>query len=197
MLKQLRKINKLLKNNILIWVIIFLIYLLCFFYVKSIYIIFIFSILVVYLANKDIDNKYIRFLSDVSGIILIAYLFIICLNLSFLNIDIEKYFRVLLKFVLLIDFIIIIFYFIQNKLIQKNKKRNKLKKYTFKELRIKHIEEFKEKNKKLIDNYIKNENITTDSEYYKLINDNFENKSKFDLEEYVWMNYLRFYKNKK
>ena len=56
---------------------------------------------------------------------------------------------------------------------------------------------FKEKENKEIDNYIKNNNINLLSDYYKVLKDNIDEKSKNELEEYVWINYLRFYKNRR
>jgi len=158
--------------------------------------IFILIYLFVYLTKKKLKNKTIRFISDISGIILVCLILISYLELSIFSLDIKYLIRLVLKVLLGLDYFFIIISIIKNKKIKYVKGR-KSKKYTFKELRSKKFGMFKAKTQEEFNKYIKNENINIDSDYYQVIQNNLENKSKNDLEEYVWLNYLRFYKNKR
>ena len=106
--------------------------------------------------------------------------------------------EIIVKIFFFVDYFLIILLTIKDKKykIMKLQKR-RLKKYTFKELRERKIDDFKRINQEIVNEYLKTYNILKDSDYYKVINDNYLNKTKEDLEEYVWINYLRFYKNKK
>ena len=144
------------------------------------------------------DNKIIRFLTDVLGILVLSYFLIYFIDTSFVSVDIKNGFLFVIKVLSFISYFFITFHVIKNKNLKviKGKKIN-IKNYTFKELRSSKINGFRSDNIKIINNYINDNEIDLDSDYYKVINDNLNNKSKNDLEEYVWINYLRFYKNKK
>lgn len=144
------------------------------------------------------DNKFIQFLTDVLGILVLSYSLIYFIDISFISIDIKTGFLLVVKVLTFISYFLIVFQVIKNKDLKiiKGNKRN-IKKYTFKELRSSKINSFRADNVKIINNYINDNEIDLESDYYKLLNDNINNKSKNDLEEYVWINYLRFYKNKK
>ena len=85
---------------------------------------------------------------------------------------------------------------IKNKKVKYYRKK-KRKKYTFRELREKNMLLFKNKTKKAIADYVENQNIELNSDYSNLLENNLDDKSLNDLEEYVWLNYLRFYKHKR
>lgn len=165
---------------------------------NNIFVIIMICCLVYLLSTNLKNNKYIRFLSNFLGIFILGYLFLKYLDLSFINFDIKNIYLLFIKILLLIDYLLIVFISIKNKKLKiiKNKQR-KLKKYTFKDLRKEKREIFKKENILMINEYIKNNNIKEKSDYYKVINDNLENKISYNLEEYVWINYLRFYKNKR
>jgi len=150
------------------------------------------------ISSHLMDNKYIRFLSNFIVIIHFAYLLMRSLNLKILFFNMIEPFQIFIKFGIFITYSLIVFICIKRKKLKiiKGEKR-KIKKYKFKEIIAKKIDEFKNNNLKMIDNYIKEEKITKSSDYYKVIENNLNDKSKNDLEEYVWVNYLRFYKNRR
>ena len=165
---------------------------------NNIFIIILICLFVYELSTHFKSNKYIRFLSNFLGIIVLGYLFMKFLDLSFINFDIKNIYLWFIKIVVLIDYFLIVFINIKRKKLKiiKNKKRI-LKKYTFKELRKEKRDYFKKENILLTNEYIKNNDIKENSDYYKVIKDNLDNKTSYDLEEYIWINYLRFYKNKR
>ena len=175
-----------------------LLFLISLFFLKNIYVYFFIYIFLFDLTRHIKKNKYILPFNWIIGIFLIAFLFFNLLNLSFLSLDIKKIMEIIVKIFFFVDYFLIILLTIKDKKykIMKLQKR-RLKKYTFKELRERKIDDFKRINQEIINEYLKTYNILKDSDYYKVINDNYLNKTKEDLEEYVWINYLRFYKNKK
>lgn len=149
------------------------------------------------LASHIKNNKYVRFLSNFLGIILLGYT-LIKLSNTILNSNIINIINLVIKIILFLDYFLIILVIIKDKKLKLLKKSNRnIKKYTFKELRSKKYNQFREDNLKEIDLYLEENLISKDSDYYKVIENNIDNKTKIDLEEYVWMNYLRFYKNKR
>lgn len=184
-------------NNLLL-IFTLLLFLISLFFLKNIYVYFFIYIFLFDLTRHIKKNKYILPFNWIIGIFLIAFLFFNLLNLSFLSLDIKKIMEVIVKIFFFVDYFLIILLTIKDKKykIMKLQKR-RLKKYTFKELRERKIDDFKRINQEIINEYLKTYNILKDSDYYKVINDNYLNKTKEDLEEYVWINYLRFYKNKK
>ena len=184
-------------NNLLL-IFTLLLFLISLFFLKNIYVYFFIYIFLFDLTRHIKKNKYILPFNWIIGIFLIAFLFFNLLNLSFLSLDIKKIMEIIVKIFFFIDYFLIILLTIKDKKykIMKLQKR-RLKKYTFKELRERKIDDFKKINQEIVNEYLKTYNILKDSDYYKVINDNYLNKTKEDLEEYVWINYLRFYKNKK
>ena len=184
-------------NNLLL-IFTLLLFLISLFFLKNIYVYFFIYIFLFDLTRHIKKNKYILPFNWIIGIFLIAFLFFNLLNLSFLSLDIKKIMEIIVKIFFFVDYFLIILLTIKDKKykIMKLQKR-RLKKYTFKELRERKIDNFKRINQEIINEYLKTYNILKDSDYYKVINDNYLNKTKEDLEEYVWINYLRFYKNKK
>ena len=184
-------------NNLLL-IFTLLLFLISLFFLKNIYIYLFIYIFLFDLTRHIKKNKYILPFNGIIGIFLIAFLFFNLLNLSFLSLDIKKIMEIIVKIFFFVDYFLIILLTIKDKKykIMKLQKR-RLKKYTFKELRERKIDDFKKINQEIINEYLKTYNILKDSDYYKVINDNYLNKTKEDLEEYVWINYLRFYKNKK
>ena len=184
-------------NNLLL-IFTLLLFLISLFFLKNIYVYFFIYIFLFDLTRHIKKNKYILPFNGIIGIFLIAFLFFNLLNLSFLSLDIKKIMEIIVKIFFFVDYFLIILLTIKDKKykIMKLQKR-RLKKYTFKELRERKIDDFKRINQEIINEYLKTYNILKDSDYYKVINDNYLNKTKEDLEEYVWINYLRFYKNKK
>ena len=184
-------------NNLLL-IFTLLLFLISLFFLKNIYVYFFIYIFLFDLTRHIKKNKYILPFNGIIGIFLIAFLFFNLLNLSFLSLDIKKIMEIIVKIFFFVDYFLIILLTIKDKKykIMKLQKR-RLKKYTFKELRDRKIDDFKRINQEIINEYLKTYNILKDSDYYKVINDNYLNKTKEDLEKYVWINYLRFYKNKK
>lgn len=184
-------------NNLLL-IFTLLLFLISLFFLKNIYVYFFIYIFLFDLTRHIKKNKYILPFNWIIGIFLIAFLFFNLLNLSFLSLDIKKIMEIIVKIFFFVDYFLIILLTIKDKKykIMKLQKR-RLKKYTFKELRERKIDDFKRINQEIINEYLKTYNILKDSDYYKVINDNYLNKTKEDLEKYVWINYLRFYKNKK
>lgn len=184
-------------NNLLL-IFTLLLFLISLFFLKNIYVYFFIYIFLFDLTRHIKKNKYILPFNGIIGIFLIAFLFFNLLNLSFLSLDIKKIMEIIVKIFFFVDYFLIILLTIKDKKykIMKLQKR-RLKKYTFKELRERKIDDFKRINQEIVNEYLKTYNILKDSDYYKVINDNYLNKTKEDLEEYVWINYLRFYKNKK
>lgn len=184
-------------NNLLL-IFTLLLFLISLFFLKNIYVYFFIYIFLFDLTRHIKKNKYILPFNGIIGIFLIAFLFFNLLNLSFLSLDIKKIMEIIVKIFFFVDYFLIILLTIKEKKykIMKLQKR-RLKKYTFKELRDRKIDDFKRINQEIVNEYLKTYNILKDSDYYKVINDNYLNKTKEDLEEYVWINYLRFYKNKK
>ena len=184
-------------NNLLL-IFTLLLFLISLFFLKNIYVYFFIYIFLFDLTRHIKKNKYILPFNGIIGIFLIAFLFFNLLNLSFLSLDIKKIMEIIVKIFFFVDYFLIILLTIKDikyKIMKLQKRR--LKKYIFKELRERKIDDFKRINQEIINEYLKTYNILKDSDYYKVINDNYLNKTKEDLEEYVWINYLRFYKNKK
>ncbi len=159
-------------------------------------------LIIIYLFTYEIylhvrSKKYLRFLIDIAGILLIGYLFLNLISLSFFKINILKYIGITIKVLLFLTFFLIVIKCIRMKNIKYIKGQRYNKKYTFKELRSLKFKNFWKNNETLINSYVKENDLNLESDYYKLIKSNINNKTKNDLEEYVWLNYLRFYKNRR
>lgn len=183
------------KINSLVLIISFILYLLNIYLVNNKYILIINYWFIYYISLKN-KNKIIRFFKDITGILLLGFFFISLLNLNVFILDYKYYIFLIVKLSFLITYLLLV---IKNIKIKKIKylKIRKGSKYTFKELRRKKIDDFKDKETKEINSYLERENILVNSEYAKLIKDNLDNLASNELENYIWMNYLRFYKNQK
>lgn len=183
------------KINSLVLIISFILYLLSIYLVNNKYILIINYWFIYYISLKN-KNKIIRFFKDITGILLLGFFFISLLNLNVFILDYKYYIFLIVKLSFLITYLLLV---VKNIKIKKIKylKIRKGSKYTFKELRRKKIDDFKDKETKEINSYLERENILVNSEYAKLIKDNLDNLASNELENYIWMNYLRFYKNQK
>ena len=157
--------------------------------VKNIYLLILIYILIYELFYHS-RNKSIQFMTDISGILLLGFIFI-SLNLNI--IDIKNILLILVKISFFLSYLLIVIKEIKNKKIKYFKLKHG--KYTFKELRKKKIGKFKETYLTEINNYISENKIEEGSDLQGLIKDNLDNLASNKLEEYVYMNYLRFYKN--
>lgn len=157
--------------------------------VKNIYLL-IFIYILIYELFYHSRNKSIQFMTNISGILLLGFIFI-SLNLNI--IDIKNILLILVKISFFLSYLLIVIKEIKNKKIKYFKLKHG--KYTFKELRKKKIGKFKETYLNEINNYISENKIEEGSDLQGLIKDNLDNLASNKLEEYVYMNYLRFYKN--
>ncbi len=183
-------------NNIIVVIsLIPFIFNLC--YTNNIFVIIIMSVFIYELSSHLNNNKIIRFLSNVLIVLILGYYALQFVNLLTLTVIVNKILLIIIKILLLIIYLLIVFINIKSKNIKlvKNKKSN-IKNYTFKELRNKKRDYFKKETIDLINNYKNNNNISSNSDYYKVLENNIDSKTSYDLEEYIWVNYLRFYKNK-
>ena len=164
---------------------------------KNIYLFILMYILVIYLS-RSFSNKIIIFLVSTLPLLLVGAIIIPFFSLKYFTIDIINILYIIIKLWLGISYIILIYLLLKSK--RKKTIRNTLKRfkyYSFKELRKRHYKYYQERNKDVVKKYIEKNKIDNSSDYYKVIEDNIDNKSKQDLEEFVWINYLRFYKNKR
>lgn len=180
--------------NIFIYIISFIIYLMSIYLVKNIYLLIIIYFFLFILYNK-INHKVIEFFVYILGILLIGYIFINLLNLNIFILDYKKIFIIIIKLFYLFSYFSIFLLNIKNKR-REYLKIKKGKKYTFKELRGKKIEQFRNDELAKINYFIDKQGINN-SEYEKIIRDNLSNLTDESLDKYIWVNYLRFYKNQK
>ena len=180
--------------NIFIYIISFIIYLMSIYLVKNIYLLIIIYFFLFILYSK-INYKVIEFFVYILGILLIGYIFINLLNLNIFILDYKKIFIIIIKLFYLFSYFSIFLLNIKNKR-REYLKIKKGKKYTFKELRGKKIEQFRNDELEKINYFIDKQGINN-SEYEKIIRDNLSNLTDESLDKYIWVNYLRFYKNQK
>mgnify|MGYP004530658193 FL=1 len=180
--------------NIFIYIISFIIYLMSIYLVKNIYLLIIIYFFLFILYSK-INYKVIEFFVYILGILLIGYIFINLLNLNIFILDYKKIFIIIIKLFYLFSYFSIFLLNIKNKR-REYLKIKKGKKYTFKELRGKKIEQFRNDELAKINYFIDKQGINN-SEYEKIIRDNLSNLTDESLDKYIWVNYLRFYKNQK
>ena len=178
--------------NIFIYIISFIIYLMSIYLVKNIYLLIIIYFFLFILYSK-INHKVIEFFVYILGILLIGYIFINLLNLNIFILDYKKIFIIIIKLFYLFSYFSIFLLNIKNKR-KEYLKIKKGKKYTFKELRGKKIEQFRNDELAKINYFIDKQGINN-SEYEKIIRDNLSNLTDESLDKYIWVNYLRFYKN--
>lgn len=182
------------KINIFVCLISFIIYLISIYLVKNIYLLIIIYSFLFILYNK-INYKIVEFLVYMLGILLISYIFINLLNLNIFILDYKKIFMIVIKLFYFFSYFFILVFNIKNKRKEYLKIR-KGKKYTFKELRNKKYNQFKNNELVKINDFIDKQKINN-SEYEKIIRDNLSNLTDEELDKYIWVNYLRFYKNQK
>ena len=180
--------------NIGIFLVCFVIFIISIVLVQNIFIIIVISFGLIFLNKKQ--NKIINFINNILPIILFSYLLLWFLNYNIININ--SILLVLIKLLLLINYLYLTLNYLRIKndnIFNENRKLKKI--YSFKQLRDNNLDRVKKYNQEEVDEFIKKNNINKESDYYKLIHDNFDRKCQNDLEEYVWINYLRFYKNKR
>lgn len=182
----------LLKVNYLVITISFILFTFGLFFVKNIYLFIIIYLLLLYIS-KYFDKGIIKLICSITAIILFGFFLINFIHINFIKNEIFKTFRIILKILYLINYLCLLFYYY--KLRKKNDIKNNHR--TFKKLRKDKYELFKHQIEDEINHYIEEKSIDKDSDYYELINNNLEDKTRFELEKYIWVNYLRFYKNQK
>ena len=178
--------------NIFIYIISFIIYLMSIYLVKNIYLLIIIYFFLFILYSK-INYKVIEFFVYILGILLIGYIFINLLNLNIFILDYKKIFIIIIKLFYLFSYFSIFLLNIKNKR-REYLKIKKGKKYTFKELRGKKIEQYRNDEIAKINYFIDKQGINN-SEYEKIIRDNLSNLTDESLDKYICLNYLRIYKN--
>ena len=181
--------------NLILLILSFILFASCIYITNNIYFIILLYIYLFFLYKSSSITKVTLFLTNISLIMIIGWFLLQFLILDFLPFDILKYLRILIKVLLLLDYFLIIAKEIKGKNI-KYVKGGHIKR-TFFELRKRNIKKFYKKNKDLVNDYVELNDVDNESDYYKVLKDNLEYKTKNDLEEYVWLQYLRFYKNKK
>ena len=183
-------------NNIIV-IISFLLFITSLIFVKNVYMIIFMYLFLLYLSRLY-EKNIIKFICSILPIIIFGYFLIHFIHFTFIKDETFITFRFIIKILLGFNYLAILYYYFKTKkvkLIKLLKKRSH--KYTFKELRKKNIDACREKTNNYIDDYLNTNNIQLDSDYFKVIEDNIDNKINEDLEEFVWINYLRFYKNRR
>lgn len=164
---------------------------------KTIYL-FIAMYLVVLFLSKYFSNKVITFLISSLPFLLIGAMALPFFSLSYFKVELLNIIYIFIKSWLGISYVILIYFFFKKKKRRFVKHfRKRFKYYSFQELRNRNYNQFKERNKDILEGYVEKNNINRSSDYYKVMENNMDEKSKTDLEEFVWINYLRFYKNKR
>ena len=185
----------LIDNKIII--ISFLLFIISIYYVKNTYLIIILYLLILYFA-RNYEKAIIKFISVILPIVILGYVLMCFVRIRLTEQDMYIVLRIIIKILMIIDCLFVLYYYFKMK---KTKKLNLLKrnhrKYTFKELRLRNIDKFRNSYNEFLDEYLENNKIGLDSDYFKVIENNIDNKIDNNLEEFVWTNYLRFYKNKK
>ena len=175
-------------NNIII-VVSFILFIISLYFVKNVYLIIILYLGILYLSRLY-EKSIIKFICSLLPIIILGYCLIHFIHFTFIKEETFRTFRIIIKILLGLNYIAILYYYFKNKKVKLTKLfKKKSSKYTFRELRKKNINKFIENTNNYIDNYIDCNNISLDSDYFKVIENN--------IDEYVWINYLRFYKNQK
>ena len=183
-------------NNIII-IISFILFLISIYYVKNVYIIIVMYLFILYIA-RNYEKNSIKFVSFLLPIIILGYFLIHFINFTFIEKETFMMFRIIIKVLMTIDCLCILYFYFKTKKVKLlNLMKRKSKKYTFKELRRKNLDKFRINYHNYVDEYLENNKIGLDSDYFKVIENNIDNKINENLDNYVWTNYLRFYKNKK
>ena len=175
----------------------FIVFIISLYFVTNVYLIIVIYLFILYLA-RYYEKPIIKFISSLLPIIIFGYFLIHFINFVFIEKETFNTFRIIIKVLLILDYLSILYYYFKAKKVKLNNiiKRNN-KKYTFKELRKRNEKKIRESVNNEVESYLEDNKISSDSDYFKVIESNLDNKVKSDLEEYVWLEYLRFYKNKK
>ena len=183
-------------NNIIV-ILSFIIFLISIYYVKNVYLIIFMYLFILYLA-RNYEKNTIKFISIVLPIIILGYFLIQFVNLNFFEKETSQILRIIIKILMSLDSVLILYYYFRIKKIKLLKSlKRKYKKYTFKELKRKNLDNFRNSYNIYLDSYLEKNNIRLDSDYFKVIENNINNKINNNLNEFVWINYLRFYKNQR
>ena len=183
--------------NIYIIIIGFILFFLSLWFGNSIFMLILMFLLIFYIS-RTIYNNFVIFIITTLPILIISVIILSYISIAIFKDNILKIIYLLIKIWLGIGYVTIIYLLVKKKKIKSKKSFCKrFKFYSFKELRKRNYEYFKTKNKDIIDKYSKKNNISHTSDYYKVMNNAIEDKSKSELEEFVWLNYLRFYKNRR
>ena len=200
MLEKIKKMNQKINLddlNIIILIISIFFYLVSLVFTKNIWIIFFLYLLNFELFSHLEKDKYLVFLNAILPVILIAFVLFNYIDLK-LPFDFIKIVRIMIKILLMTDYIVLIILIIKNRNIKYVKgRKKKLRKHTFYELRKSMIGKVQKEELEYETKYIQDNEIDYQSDYYKVICKNRKLKTIDDLEEYVVLKYLRFYKNKK
>ena len=174
----------------------FIIFIISLYFSSNVYLMLIIYLLLLYMA-RNYDKPIVRFLSSILPIIIFGYFLIHFIDFVMIEKETYNIFQIIIKILLGLNYLCILYYYFKNKNIKlKNKVKKNNQKYTFKELRKKNENKFREFVNNEVETYLEEEKIDMDSDYFKVIESNIDDKVKDTLEEYVWCNYLRFYKNK-
>ena len=183
------------KINSIIVIISFILFIISLIFIKNVYLIIILYLLLLYLS-KFYDKKIIKFICSILPIIILGYFLFHFINYNFIKNESYRVFRIIIKILFCLDYVVILYNYFKDNKFSINSLFKKKKIYTFKELRRLNINKYRKNVDNYIEDYLKENNISLDSDYFKLIDKNREKKSTLELEEFVWMNYLRFYKHK-
>lgn len=183
-------------DNILL-VISLIIFLVSLFFIQNNFLLIFVYLFIYELSNHINENKYLIFIKNFILIIILGFVLMTLTNINLFSYDYLRIFRIIIKVFIYIEYFFIVSKLISYKRLKYIKGNPLVKKYTFKELRKKHFNRFLEVNKEIVNNYVTENNIKVGTDSYELIYSNLENKTINDLEEYVCVNYLRFYKNKR
>ena len=197
MFERMKKINQKINLddlNIIVLIVSILLYIVSLLFSKNILIIVFLFFLNFELFIHLKRNKYLTFLNAILPIIIFAYLLLSNLKLN-LPFDYLMIYRIIIKTLLIIDYVILVINIIKKRKIKYV--RGSKRKHTFNELRKRMIKKVHQDNLNYIEDYIIDNDIDKKSDYYKVISKNIKLKTIDDVEEYVTLNYLRFYKNKK
>ena len=183
-------------NNLVI-ILCFFLFIISLIFGNNIYMFILMYFMLLFLS-KYFSNKIVVFFISTLPLLIMGSIILQFFSFNILKIDIIYILYILIKIWIGISYIVLIFLFLKKKKIKILKSFSKrFKYYSFKELRKRNYELFINKNKDIVDKYVKNNNINLLSDYYKVVKNSIDEKSKNELEEYVWINYLRFYKNRR
>ncbi|MBQ8891960.1 MAG: hypothetical protein IJ068_03740 [Bacilli bacterium] len=183
--------------NTIVVIISFIIFLISIYYVTNIYLIILMYVFILYFA-RNYEKNIIKFISTILPIVIFGYVLIHFVKFDFYSNETFKIFRIIIKILMSLDCICILYYYFKARKVKLLKLlRKKYKKYTFKELRKNNIDKFRNNYHNYLDSYLDKRKIRLDSDYFKVIESNIDDKVSENLNEFVVTNYLRFYKNQR